>query len=130
MEKIKVEFKGKKSFISRVRGHVIVSDLPADKGGEDSAPTAPELFVASIASCMGIYVASYLKTAGLDPEGLSLDVEWDMDQEKKKIGYVKVNISVPGEDPGARKKAILAAAEKCLLHSTLKNAPEIITEIS
>ena len=35
-----------------VRGHVLTVDQPVDAGGEDTAPTPTELFIASRASCV------------------------------------------------------------------------------
>ena len=130
MNNVKVDFSGKKSFAIKVREHEVITDLPLEQGGDNAAPTPPELFVASIGSCMGIYALSYLKTAGMDSEGLSLSLDWDFDKSKKKIGSIKVTISAPKADLGERKAALISAAEKCLLHNTLYEAPEITTVLA
>jgi hypothetical protein len=35
-----------------VRGHQVIVDQPTDAGGQDTAPTPTELFVASLATCV------------------------------------------------------------------------------
>jgi hypothetical protein len=44
-------------FAIDARGHTITVDQPADVGGADTAPTPTELFVASLAGCVGFYAA-------------------------------------------------------------------------
>ena len=45
-------------FAAEVRGHQIASDQPAPAGG-DTAPTPPELFIASLGTCIGVYIATF-----------------------------------------------------------------------
>ncbi len=125
MEKMKVEFAGKKSFKMTMRDHEVMTDQPLGNGGDNQAPTPPELFVASLGSCVGIYVESYLRTANLNGEGLSIDIDWDFGPDKRNIDKIHMSISVPNAQLGKRKNAVLAAAGKCLLHNTLKQYPNV-----
>lgn len=127
--KMNIAFEGKRSFKTVVRGHEIRTDLPVDSGGDDTAPTPPELFVASLGTCIGIYATSYLKTANLNGEGLTIDIDWEFGPNKQKIDKIQVSISVPNADLGPRKKALLAAAESCLIHNTLREHPDINIDI-
>lgn len=129
MNNMEVKFTGKKGFRIKVRDHEIETDLPAEMGGEDNAPTPTELFIASIGACMGIYAASYMRTAKLNPEGLSLSLEWEYDRSRKKVQRIDAVITVPNQDLGERKEALLLAAEKCLLHNTLHECPEMTARI-
>lgn len=52
-----------------VRGHRVVVDQPTDDGGEDTAPTPTELFVAGLASCVAFYAHDYLDQHRIDPAG-------------------------------------------------------------
>jgi len=38
-----------------VRAHELFADQPVGEGGEDSAPTPTELFLASLAACVAFY---------------------------------------------------------------------------
>lgn len=130
MNNMKVDLSGKKSFAVKVREHEVLTDLPLEYGGGNTAPTPTELFVSSIGSCMGMYALSYLKTAGMDSEGLSLSLDWDLDKSKKRIQSINVTISAPKAGLGPRKAALISAAEKCLLHNTFHEPPEIITVLA
>ena len=116
---------GKRGFKTVVRGNEIMTDLPLEQGGEDKAPTPTELFIASLGACIGIYVTSYMRTAKLNAEGLNINMDWQFDSDKKKIADIKVSVSIPDVDLGGREKAVLAAAERCLIHNTLREHPNI-----
>jgi len=126
---IKAEFSGGKKFTMKVRGHEIVTDLPGTKGGEDTGPTPPELFIASLGSCIGVYAASYLRTAKFDPEGLEISLDWEFDPEGERIGKIDVGVTAPNAVLGARKRTLIVAASKCMIHNTLRQPPEINIEI-
>lgn len=130
MDNVQIVLSGKKSFTVSIRGHKMVTDLPVDQGGDDTAPTPVELFVSSMGACMGIYALSYLKTAGVSYEGLSLSIEWTLGSNKRRIREIKVILSLSGADLGDRKAALISAAKKCLLHNTLYEPPEISLELS
>jgi uncharacterized OsmC-like protein len=121
----RIEFTGKRSFKIKIRGHEVMTDLSEKMGGDNTAPTPAELFVGSFGSCVGLYAARYLQTAELDPKGLAVDLDWEFDEKKTRVGQIRVSISVPNATLGARKNALLLAAGKCTLHNTLQNPPDI-----
>lgn len=122
---MKVEFSGKRKFTIKIREHEITTDLPEKQGGDNTAPTPTELFVSSLGACVGLYVSRYLETAKLDPSGLSINMDWDFSENKKKVGYVNFSISAPKAVLGQRKRAVLLAAEQCLVHNTLRDNPDM-----
>lgn len=124
-----VTYEGKKCFKTRIRDHEIKTDLPEEKGGEDAFATPGELFIASLGSCISLFVERYLETAKLDPKGLSINLEVGFDAEKKCYDQIRVRINVPGAKLGGRKRAVIAAAEHCIIHNTIRNNPEITYEI-
>ena len=63
-ERVDVTAVSGESYEAVVRGHRIVVDQPADAGGDDSAPTPVELFVASLATCVAYYAGRYLTQPG------------------------------------------------------------------
>jgi len=124
-----IEYCGKRKFKAGMNGFEVITDLPERVGGEDSAMSPTQLFISSIGACMGLYAVRYLKTAGLDPSGLSVRLDWDFSDDKTRVGRIDATIKVPNAELGARKKAVIAAAKKCTLHGTLKEAPEMNTVI-
>ncbi len=125
--RINIGVNGNRSFKISTRGHEFFTDLPVSSGGLDKAPTPSEVFIGSIGACMALYALRYLETAKLDTRGLSVEVDWDYDQTKTKIGRIDAVIKAPNTAVGARKKAVIAAAEKCFLHNTIHDFPAITT---
>lgn len=111
-------------FSATVRNHEIISDQPVP-AGEDSGPTPPELFVSSLATCIGVYVADYCKRAGLTYEGLTMDVNWEKATNPGRIGKIEIKINLPEKVSAEREKAILRVADHCTVHNTITIKPEI-----
>ncbi len=109
--KTHVDFLGTRKFKIKTRDFEIITDLPEQKGGDNTAPTPPELLIASLGSCMGIYAARYCETAGMDPAGMSIEMDWEMSEDKSRIGKIDVLLNIPNAELGPRKKAVIAAVK-------------------
>jgi len=123
--KVFADFSGNKRFDLKILGHKLATDLGTEKGGADSAPGPLELFAASFATCVGYYALGYLATAKFDASGLSVEVDWNLDEKGTRIASLHAHVKVPNADLGERKHGVLAAMEKCIVHNTLKNYPDI-----
>ena len=69
---MEVRFVAGEAYEMTVRGHRVVVDQPADAGGQDSAPTPTELFVASLAACVAFYAGRFLTRHGYSRDGLAV----------------------------------------------------------
>ncbi len=127
---IGISYAGDKQFRIKIRDHEFVTDVPVERGGRNAGPTATELFIASMGACMGLYGTRYMKTAKLDPEGFSVKVDWDFDKNKPRVERIDVTVSVPNADLGARKKALISAMEKCVIHNALHDPPKVSVNIA
>ena len=58
MAKITTYYKGDMLFESKLGAHSVIIDVPAGMGGKDRGPTPPEIFIASLGSCVGAFVAA------------------------------------------------------------------------
>jgi hypothetical protein len=56
---ITIRFPGGKRVDAHLGTHVVHTDQPIAGGGEDSAPAPFDLFLASLATCAGIYVLGF-----------------------------------------------------------------------
>jgi uncharacterized OsmC-like protein len=124
-----LEYSGKRSFRTNVRGHQVVTDLPAKGGGNDSAPTASELFVTSMGACMALFGVRYLETAKMDPAGVSMKIKAEFSPDKKRIESMNFSVSIPNAELGPRKKAFISAMKQCVIHKTLHDNPEMIIDV-
>jgi len=113
-------------FQAESRGLKVVSDQPAENGGQDTGMTPPEFLLTAIGSCMGYYALQYLRTRQLSTEGLTVKVEAGKAQQPARMDNFRIVIEVAGglEDPRHR-EGIVRAAKNCLIHNTLLHAPSM-----
>ncbi len=123
--KLEVAYKGGMGFEILARQHSITVDLSKEKGGQDSGMNPPEVFIASLGACVGVYVARYCQNANLSTEGLKILMNWKYSDDKTRISNIDVEISFQHSDIGKRANALLEVARHCLIHNTLLNHPVI-----
>jgi uncharacterized OsmC-like protein len=93
--------------------------------GKDRGPTPPQLFVASLSSCIAIFATSYCNNAGINAEGLSVSLSFDKLKDPAKLANFKAQIKIPKGDVGKREKAVIAAASHCPIHETIHLPQEV-----
>lgn len=117
---------GGEAYAVAVRSHALMVDQPADAGGEDTACTPTELFVASLASCVAFYAGRYLTRHGTGRDGLRVVAEYTMAADRPaRVAAIRIGLSVPESLPAARRPALLAVARHCTVHNTLTEPPDI-----
>ena len=90
-----------------------------------------ELFTASLAACVAHYAASYLVRHGLSIEGLVVEGDFAMaDDRPARVISMSVRITPPPGLPSSRKAGLLAVASHCTLHNTLRQPPDIAIELT
>ncbi len=127
---MKVAFKGGKKFIVTTRGQQLIVDQPVEDEGTDMGMTPPEIFVASLAACMGVYIVNYCKNVGINPNDMMLSVESRKASNPARIGSIKVDIKLPKIKVEDRKKAIIKVAEHCLVHNSIQHPPKITINLT
>lgn len=85
-------------------------------------PTPPDLFVASLTGCIGIYVAGYCEKVGLDATDLTVELECTKGTDRMSDFTVRVRL--PHAELGARAAAVQRVAEACLVHETIRTFAE------
>ena len=126
---MKVTFPGGKKVNAEWNGFVVPTDQPIASGGEETAPTPFEYFLASLASCAGIYVLSFCQQREIATEGLSLtqQMEFSTDEEgKKRVAKVTIDIDLPQGFPEKYRNAIVKTAELCTVKKAIMNPPEFV----
>jgi short-subunit dehydrogenase len=66
MPEITVKHMGDMKFEALIGNHKLIIDVPPEMNGKDRGPTAPELFITSLASCITVYATSACNNAGID----------------------------------------------------------------
>jgi uncharacterized OsmC-like protein len=130
MPQIKTIHKGDMLFETAIGKHSLAIDVPASMGGSERGPTPPELFVASLGSCVGAFVANYCREAGIDASGLNVDVAYEKAEDPTRLTDVHVQVNIPHGDYKGREKAILRVAERCPVHETVCTLDEVETSLN
>jgi uncharacterized OsmC-like protein len=127
MSTITTVYEGDMRFEARMGEHRVTVDAPTSMGGKERGPTAPQLFVASLGSCVATFVAGYCERVGLDPTGMSVDVTYGQADEPTRLVDLSVTINLPNAETGDRAEAIRRVAEHCPVHETVEYALEAIS---
>lgn len=124
-----VRFPGGKRVDAEYGGFTIRTDQSPQGGGEGSAPQPFDLFLASIATCAGIYVKGYCDSRGIATEGLGLEMQIESDPVTHRIGRLVLEIHLPVDFPEKHREAVIRAADLCAVkkHILLPPAFEIRT---
>jgi ribosomal protein S12 methylthiotransferase accessory factor len=125
--KIEVSFEGAKGVNAMVNGHLIKTDQPVTSGGTNSAPTPFELFLASLATCAGIYVKGFCDQRNLPTENIKIFQDMQYDPSTQLVSKVTIEIQVPSDFPEKYHDALIAVANKCKVKQHLHNPPVIET---
>jgi len=126
MNGIRVRHEGGDRFRVTIRGHDVHVDQPVDDGGEDTAPTPTELFVAGLASCVGFYAGRFLRRHDLPTEGLAVDCGFEFAPDRPaRVGKIELVVHLPQGFPEERRKAFRSVVEHCTVHNSLAQPPEI-----
>ena len=122
--KIEVSFEGNQKVNANVNGHIIKTDQPIANGGEGSAPTPFELFLASLATCAGIYIKGFCDNRNLPTDNIKIIQEVIHNKETQMVSNINVEIQVPSDFPENYRDALVAVASKCKVKKHLMNPPE------
>ena len=105
--------------------HRVVTDQPTADGGQDAGLSPVELFVGSLASCVGYFVGKFCTRHDIPQEGLSVEAEWTMTENPHRVGHVDVSIHLPHRITPELKDRLLKVAHPCTVHQTLSQAPTV-----
>lgn len=110
---------------ARMGKHLIKTDQPGHGGGGDSAPAPFDYFLASLATCAGIYVKMFCDKRGIDSSQIRIRQRHNYDPESRKMKGIDLKIILPGDFPEKYKEAVIKAADRCAVKRVLKDPPEI-----
>ena len=120
---IEVTFPGGKRVDARVGEFVVHTDQPVELGGAGSAVAPFELFLASLASCAGIYALGFCQARKLPTEGLKLTQHYELNADTKLPAKVSITLQLPDGFPEMYRGAIVRAVEGCKVKKTVVSQP-------
>jgi ribosomal protein S12 methylthiotransferase accessory factor len=124
VSEILVTLPGGRRVDARVRAHVVRTDQPKDNGGEDTAPSPFELFLASIGTCAGIFVQGFCAKRGLSTEGIRIVERPRTDPETGVLASVELEIEVPPTFPEKYRDALVRVVDGCSVKRAVLAGPK------
>src|SRR5512138_1996023 len=117
---------------SRVDAHFGNFTVPTDQPPVASAPTPFDLFLASIATCAGIYVLGFCQQRGLPTEGIQLVQRIHSNPLTRMVDQIDIEIDVPATFPEKYRDSLIRSAELCKVKKHLENPPrfKVTTRVS
>lgn len=119
---ILVTLPGGRRVDARLGEHVVRTDQPRDNGGEDTAPSPFQLFLAAIGTCAGIFVQGFCAKRGLPTEGIRI-VERTRYAEDGTLVGVDLDIEVPAGFPEKYREALVRVADQCSVKKAIQAQP-------
>jgi putative redox protein len=120
---MEITFDGGKVVTAHSHGHIIKTDQPLISGGQNTAPSPFELFLASIGTCAGIYVKSFCDNRKIPTENIKIIQTSEYDEETGLPVNIKLDIKLPPDFPERYKEAVISVAELCKVKKTIAAQP-------
>lgn len=119
---IRVRFSGGKRVDAHLDGRIVQTDQAPTHGGDGSAPEPFQLFLASLATCAGVYVLGFCQARSIPTDGIEITQAHDFDATGH-LAAVRLEISVPEDFPPKYVAALERVAAKCTVKRVLDNPP-------
>jgi len=106
-------------------------ELMCDESSEVGAayPSAPELLMASLGSCVGSTLVAFAARRDLDLEGMTIDLDWRLADSPRRIGAIAVRVRLPADLSDEQRRTLERVAHSCLIHNTLSHPPQMSLDL-
>ncbi|MDP4282487.1 MAG: OsmC family protein [Bacteroidota bacterium] len=118
---IEVNFDGGKKVNAKINEFTIKTDQNIRSGGEGTAPEPFSLFLASLATCAGVYVQTFCDSRGIPVNNITLDMDYNFNREIKMVDHFDITIHVPDNFPEKYESAVINAASLCAVKRHLSD---------
>src|SRR5512134_437130 len=119
---ITVTHGGGKKIDAQVAGFTIHTDQSPKGGGEGSAPEPFTLFLASLATCAGIYVAGFCQARGIPTDEIRVVQSYQIDAAGAP--HFHIDVQVPDSFPAEYRNAVARAAASCKVKKIIAAGPQ------
>ena len=123
-----VTFPGNKKVDAAFKGFTIKTDQPQTKGGDGTAPSPFDLFLASIGTCSGVYVLDFCKNRGISLENVRIVQTMERNPETHMITSVALRIELPKDFPDKYKDSLIRAVDLCTVKKHIMSPPKFTIE--
>ena len=128
--KLSVAYQGGARYDILSDRHRIVTDQPVEDGGADAGMSPGELFVGSVASCVGYFVGQFCARHDISREGLKVDAEWTIAEAPHRVGQIQLAIRRPHRVTPELRERLLKVAHGCTVHQSIVVPAGIAIELN
>lgn len=122
-----VEISNKNESLFKVRSKDY--EFLVDTNGKGVTP--PDALLASVGTCIGVYLRKYAEGAKMQLGAFTVKVEAEFSKDPYCFKTIDVKVELKDMKPDERRiKAMLAFIRNCPVHNTLKANPDINIEIA
>jgi len=118
-----IDFPGGARVDAHFGPYSVQTDQPPMGGGDGSAPTPFALFLASLATCAGIYVLGFCQQRGLPSQGIRIVQRDQRDPATGMVSRIDLEIQVPPEFPEKYRASLVRSAELCAVKKQIEQPP-------
>jgi putative redox protein len=119
-----IDFPGGVRVDAHFSNFTVSTDQPSIGGGEGTAPSPFDTFLASIGTCAGFYVLSYCRQHNLPTEGIQILERTYRSPETGLIDKIDLEIQVPPAFPEKYLSSLVRSAELCTVKKHMEHPPK------
>jgi putative redox protein len=122
---MEITFPGGVQVNAQFKGFEVATDQPEANGGQNSAPSPLDLFLASLGTCSGFFALRFCQQRGLPTAGMRLTLNSVRNPETKRLDRVEITLHLPEGFPEKYRSAVIRATDQCAVKKALLDPPEI-----
>jgi ribosomal protein S12 methylthiotransferase accessory factor len=121
---MEISFPEGKKVDSHFKGFSVHTDQPQKAGGDGTAPSPTELFLASIGTCAGYFALIFCDKRKLNTDKLNIKLDFQANKKTYMIENIIVKITLPSDFPEKYKEALIKAVDLCHVKKHFTDPPK------
>jgi putative redox protein len=105
------------------KGFTVKTDQPVADGGDNTAPSPFDLFLASLATCAGYYALAFCRERRIPVEGLGVNMTYERPAGARLIEKIVIRVQAPAGFPEKYRAALLKSVDHCTVKAHLDKPP-------
>jgi ribosomal protein S12 methylthiotransferase accessory factor len=106
------------------KGFTVKTDQPVRDGGDETAPSPFDLFLASLAACAGYYALAFCRERRIVTEGLGVTMRTERAEGSRMIDKITITVDLPPGFPEKYRAALVKAVDHCTVKAHMLQPPQ------